>query len=252
MLYDPHRRWLAQAACGDRTRDRIFFAGASSPQIRCGVATQKKWDEAKAICKSCPVLNQCRRDTLGEEYGVWGGYDEHERYLIRKALVQVAKKWPPERRLRWGKEMAELRGRDRPMEWSEIRRLTGMPHHLGYVLEAEWRAHVKQLRREMPPPTEGTAQKIGGQDFPDEPGNLDAWVKHNRLVSDAFIKNCTADGKWLLAHVPSGKGHVHKWVPAGDVRWHHGMPDSLPIATYVRRPDVPKESPGGERGREAA
>lgn len=44
---------------------------------------QAAWDEAKKICSFCPVASECRRDTLGEEYGVWGGLDEHERYLVR-------------------------------------------------------------------------------------------------------------------------------------------------------------------------
>ncbi|MFG2681365.1 WhiB family transcriptional regulator [Streptomyces sp. NPDC048392] len=46
--------------------------------------TEALYDQAKAICRDCPVLKQCRRDTLGEEYGVYGGWNPRERYLIRQ------------------------------------------------------------------------------------------------------------------------------------------------------------------------
>ena len=39
---------------------------------------------AKAICSSCQLWEQCRRESIlnGEEYGVWGGLDADERSRI--------------------------------------------------------------------------------------------------------------------------------------------------------------------------
>lgn len=38
---------------------------------------------AKAICRECPVLAQCRDHALavGEVYGIWGGMSESERAM---------------------------------------------------------------------------------------------------------------------------------------------------------------------------
>ena len=65
--------WQDQGAC--RTADpAIFFperGGNSKAQVR----------QAKAICATCPVLDECRQYGLEgrEKYGIWGGMTEFER-----------------------------------------------------------------------------------------------------------------------------------------------------------------------------
>ena len=41
---------------------------------------------AKEMCRSCPVIAQCRSHALavGEPYGIWGGLSEAERELLHK------------------------------------------------------------------------------------------------------------------------------------------------------------------------
>lgn len=41
---------------------------------------------AKALCRDCPVLMQCREHalTVGEPYGIWGGLSETERLSLMK------------------------------------------------------------------------------------------------------------------------------------------------------------------------
>jgi WhiB family redox-sensing transcriptional regulator len=40
--------------------------------------------QAKLICNSCPLIEQCRDWSIGNEnHGVWGGMSERERYLAR-------------------------------------------------------------------------------------------------------------------------------------------------------------------------
>ncbi|MFJ4622137.1 WhiB family transcriptional regulator [Streptomyces sp. NPDC088812] len=77
----------------------LFFSPGGQPNRKPVKSTQQRWDQAKEICAMCPVRTQCARDTLGEEYGVYGGLDEHQRYLIRRKLPRVIGKWPWARRL---------------------------------------------------------------------------------------------------------------------------------------------------------
>jgi WhiB family redox-sensing transcriptional regulator len=43
-------------------------------------------EEAKAICRRCPVMEQCQQWALetGQDAGVWGGLSEDERRSIKR------------------------------------------------------------------------------------------------------------------------------------------------------------------------
>ncbi|AWK08188.1 hypothetical protein DDQ41_03710 [Streptomyces spongiicola] len=95
MLYDPERRWLDRALCRTVHPDKFFAPNGSQLGRKPADVTQSIWDDAKAICRRCPVLEECRRDTKGEEYGVWGGVDEYERHRARERLAKGSwKRWP--------------------------------------------------------------------------------------------------------------------------------------------------------------
>jgi WhiB family redox-sensing transcriptional regulator len=66
--------WASQAACTGQDPDALFVRG-------------KAQHEAKAVCKTCPVLAECLAEALDNrtEFGVWGGMTERERRaLLRK------------------------------------------------------------------------------------------------------------------------------------------------------------------------
>ncbi|HET7303736.1 MAG TPA: WhiB family transcriptional regulator [Segeticoccus sp.] len=71
--------WQFEGACRDASPD-VFF----HPEGERGPARRNRDAEAKAVCMSCPVLQQCRRHALQvrEPYGVWGGMTEGEREEI--------------------------------------------------------------------------------------------------------------------------------------------------------------------------
>ena len=68
--------WQMHGAC--RGMDSGFFF---HPEGERGPARANREARAKQICRTCPVLEQCRRHALAvhEPYGVWGGLSEAER-----------------------------------------------------------------------------------------------------------------------------------------------------------------------------
>jgi WhiB family redox-sensing transcriptional regulator len=71
--------WQIDGSC--RTEDpRLFF----HPEGERGPARRDRDAAAKAVCASCPVMQECRRHalTVREPYGVWGGLTEDERTTI--------------------------------------------------------------------------------------------------------------------------------------------------------------------------
>ncbi len=54
------------------------------PEGERGSARRRRDESAKAICRACPVLLQCRQHalTVREPYGVWGALTEDERESI--------------------------------------------------------------------------------------------------------------------------------------------------------------------------
>jgi WhiB family redox-sensing transcriptional regulator len=80
--------WQLQAAC--RGEDSTFFFAPSYFEKR----REKDAREAvaKAICRTCPVLEECREYSLEvrEGHGIWGGLNEMERRaLLRQRAAQA-------------------------------------------------------------------------------------------------------------------------------------------------------------------
>jgi WhiB family redox-sensing transcriptional regulator len=71
--------WLESAACQDLDTELFFPISPKGPG-------QRQADEAKAVCKTCPVQRQCATWALAtaQEYGIWGGMDEEELVSARR------------------------------------------------------------------------------------------------------------------------------------------------------------------------
>lgn len=74
--------WQLQGSCRD-TGSTVFF----HPEGERGPARRNRDAAAKAVCATCPVLEQCREHALAvrEPYGVWGGLTEDDRDEIYAA-----------------------------------------------------------------------------------------------------------------------------------------------------------------------
>jgi WhiB family transcriptional regulator, redox-sensing transcriptional regulator len=71
--------WQLRGSC-QGLNSSVFF----HPDGERGSARSRRADRAKAICRRCPVLEECRRHALAvrEPYGVWGGLTEEERRAL--------------------------------------------------------------------------------------------------------------------------------------------------------------------------
>ncbi len=71
--------WQLQAAC--RGVDSSVFFHPDGERCANKVSREAR---ALRVCRSCPVLQECRRHALAveEPYGVWGGQTEDERAAV--------------------------------------------------------------------------------------------------------------------------------------------------------------------------
>ncbi|MFJ3673687.1 WhiB family transcriptional regulator [Streptomyces sp. NPDC090106] len=75
--------WRDRAACKEEDPDLFFPIGNSGPALL-------QIQEAKAVCRRCPVLERCASWALesGEVHGVWGGMSENERRRTRRRAAR--------------------------------------------------------------------------------------------------------------------------------------------------------------------
>ncbi|MCZ9349802.1 WhiB family transcriptional regulator [Streptomyces mutabilis] len=74
--------WREHAECRTEDPDLFFPIGTTGP-----AALQT--EQAKAVCRRCPVREQCLRWALdtGQSIGVWGGTSEMERRALKRREV---------------------------------------------------------------------------------------------------------------------------------------------------------------------
>ena len=73
--------WQLLGRCRDRSGAQFFHPDDDLGRI----SRRLREAAAKRLCHSCPVRPQCAAHALevGEEYGVWGGFSENDRGLLR-------------------------------------------------------------------------------------------------------------------------------------------------------------------------
>lgn len=66
--------WRHRALCKDEDPELFFPIGNTGP-------ARLQIEEARAVCRRCPVMEQCAQWALetGQDAGVWGGWSEDER-----------------------------------------------------------------------------------------------------------------------------------------------------------------------------
>ena len=73
--------WQMRGLCRDRDGTQFFHPDDDLGRI----SRRLREAAAKRLCSRCPVRRQCATHALavGEEYGVWGGFSESDRQLLR-------------------------------------------------------------------------------------------------------------------------------------------------------------------------
>ena len=111
--------WRERAACRGENPELFFPVGTSGPALQ-------QIEQAKAICRSCPVARECLAAALenGEDAGIWGGLTAEERRIVRHARARrLARLGAVRRQLRGGSgaegELEDAEITDLPTEvWS--------------------------------------------------------------------------------------------------------------------------------------
>ncbi|MFD3333686.1 WhiB family transcriptional regulator [Streptomyces sp. NPDC058700] len=78
--------WRAAAACQNVDPDLFFPVGTGSPAL-------VQAEEAKDVCRHCPVREECLAWALDDSRqvtGVWGGLDDDERRSLKRRLRRAA------------------------------------------------------------------------------------------------------------------------------------------------------------------
>ncbi|MGV9942421.1 WhiB family transcriptional regulator [Streptomyces sp. NPDC003401] len=75
--------WRDRSACREEDPDLFFPIGNTGPALL-------QIEEAKAVCRRCPVMERCLQWALenGQEHGVWGGLDEDERRRMKRRAAR--------------------------------------------------------------------------------------------------------------------------------------------------------------------
>ena len=90
LVFTGPLTWTSEASCHGQSR--LFFAPPGErPEARAVREAQ-----ARAVCRSCDVLHQCREWARDHrEYGFWGGESEEERaaagYRVDMPVGRVAR-----------------------------------------------------------------------------------------------------------------------------------------------------------------
>jgi len=71
--------WRHRAVCRDEDPELFFPIGNTGPALM-------QIEEAKAVCRRCPVMSECLSWALesGQDAGVWGGLSEDERRALKR------------------------------------------------------------------------------------------------------------------------------------------------------------------------
>lgn len=80
--------WRHHAACRNEELPDNFF-----PTSDAGPGWQAVIADAKAVCRRCPVADQCLQWALDnpQETGIWGGLTEAERRNLRRSTVRPSR-----------------------------------------------------------------------------------------------------------------------------------------------------------------
>lgn len=195
----------------------FFFPGPQNLALAPGSKAQRAWDAAKEVCIECPVFLECRSSNLGQEYGVFGGLDEHERHLLRRQATRALARADAEERAalaayfhtRYADGLGDSPG--------QMARATGYSKSAVTTLIEEHQALLEQRAPKAPEVARWKRAeevivwpKAG-------PPKKDGWVWYRDRAHGAHYVGETEDGEFFLMKVKPLTAQTTKWFPKSHV-----------------------------------
>ncbi|WP_371612909.1 WhiB family transcriptional regulator [Streptomyces clavifer] len=86
---EPASPWQRHALCADPVFDPEDWFPIGE-----GATAQQQTEDAKAVCRACPVMETCLQWAMehGQDTGVWGGLSEKERRSMHRRHVRAARR----------------------------------------------------------------------------------------------------------------------------------------------------------------
>lgn len=199
-----------------------WYPGISDVRRTPDAEAKKRWGAAKEVCLDCPVYLRCRGTSWGEEYGVWGGTDQHERYRYRANERRRFLNLSPEEQEKIEATLYRLAVGPRGVGAAELARRTGYRRwHIAAVIERinGERAAERREREEAAMTALAAISGPTGPTWPEaDPAEGQGWACWDGRIYPAHYLAQTADGRWFrmkfrAAHMQP----VRRWFSSTEV-----------------------------------
>jgi hypothetical protein len=145
----------------EELENTFHYPGSQTVGHKPGPVPAKHWDMAKEICIECPVFLACRETSWGEEFGVWGGTDQYERYLYRRRQQRLLARQDEDQRAALAATIHAERGSVEGWRLSVIVRRTGLSANNIKILVAEHQAVLDAEKQRRALETETAREAVG-------------------------------------------------------------------------------------------
>lgn len=195
----------------------FHFSGSNNVALTPSPQAQRAWDAAKEICIECPVFLRCRETCWGEEYGVVGGTDEHERHLRRRQLTNALARKDADERAQLAAYFHTRHAGGLGDSAGLMARTTGYSKQAVQALMDEHQAmlHGRQAPKGASP---SAPPALDAPVWPNRrPIKGDGWVWYRRQARHAHYVGETEDGLYLLMKIKPTAAQTTRWFPADQV-----------------------------------
>lgn len=220
--------------------DKTFNFSATTIRSAPAAAAREAWDEAKEVCIECPVFLLCREHCWGQEFGVVGGTDEHERHLYRRRLAaELSKKDDKER----AKLAAHFHARHAGGLGDSVKTMARSTGYSGLAVRALVDEHQALLEQREPKPRPVRAVEAPTVEVPEFPAapppRADGWVWYRGRAHRGHYVAETADGVYVRMKIKPTAAQTTKWFPAQCVDLR--TPIAPVIQDWIARPAGPSK-----------
>lgn len=223
----------------------FWYPGPQDVARTPGAPALRAWEQAKEICIECPVFLLCRETCWGQDYGVIGGTDQHERHLHRRRLTRLLAQKDEAQRAELAAYFHARHAGGLGDTPELIARMTGYssPSIKLMISEHEAVLDAQREQRQDEAPVRDPADWEDAPDFPAEaPSHGDGWVWYFGQAHKGHYMAETADGAYVRMKIKASLAQTTKWLPVSHVDLRKAV---VPvIQSWIGRPDGVQEAVG--------